>query len=38
MATRARSAKNGRFVKKSHARRNPNTTVVERVKKTKKSS
>ena len=29
----ARSAKSGRFVKKSHAKRQPNTTVVETVKK-----
>ncbi len=36
MATRARSAKTGRFVKKSFARKNPNTTVVERAKRTKK--
>ena len=29
----ARSAKSGRFVKKSHAKRHPSTTVVETVKK-----
>lgn len=29
----ARSAKTGRFVKKSYAKRNPRTTVVETVKK-----
>lgn len=27
---RARSAKTGRYVKKSFAKRNPNTTVIER--------
>ena len=30
----ARSAKTGRFVKKSYADRHPNTTVVETVKRT----
>ena len=35
MATRSRSAKNGRFVKRSTARRHPDTTVTERVKKRK---
>jgi hypothetical protein len=29
----ARSAKTGRFVKKSFAKRNPKTTVVERIKR-----
>ena len=29
----ARSAKTGRFVKKSYAAKHPNTTVVEKVKK-----
>jgi hypothetical protein len=29
----ARSAKTGRFVKKSYAKKHPNTTVVETVKK-----
>lgn len=29
----ARSAKTGRFVKKSYAEKHPNTTVVETVKK-----
>lgn len=29
----ARSAKSGRFVKKSYAAKHPNTTVIERVKK-----
>lgn len=32
----ARSAKTGRFVKKSHAKRHPDTTVVETVKKRRK--
>lgn len=32
----ARSAKTGRFVTKKHAKRNPNTTVVETVKKRRK--
>ncbi len=36
MATRARSAKTGRFVKKSFAKRNPSTTVVEKARKAKK--
>ncbi len=31
--TRARSAVNGRFVTKAHARRSPRTTVVERMKR-----
>jgi len=29
----ARSAKTGRFVKKSYAKQNPKTTVVERLKR-----
>jgi hypothetical protein len=29
----ARSAKTGRFVKKSYAKNNPKTTVVERIKR-----
>ena len=32
----ARSAKTGKFVKKSYADRHPNTTVVETVKRKKK--
>ncbi len=36
MAKVARSAKNGRFVKISYAKRHPNTTVIETVKKGKK--
>lgn len=32
----ARSAKTGRFVTKTYAKRHPNTTVVETVKKKKK--
>lgn len=31
----ARSAKTGRFVKKSYAKRHPSTTVVERIKRRK---
>ncbi len=34
--TRARSAKTGRFVKKSTAKKHPSTTVVEKVKKPKR--
>ena len=33
--TRARSAISGRYVTKAHAKRSPNTTVVERVKPAK---
>ena len=34
--TRARSAKTGRYVKKSYAKRNPSTTVLESTKPRKK--
>ena len=34
--TKARSAITGRYVKKSYAKRNPKTTVLEKVKKRKK--
>lgn len=37
MATRARSAKTGRFVKKGFAKKHKSTTVVERVKPRKKA-
>ena len=33
----ARSAKTGRFVKKSYAANHPNTTVVETVKRSKRA-
>lgn len=33
----ARSAKTGRFITKTQAKRNPNTTVVETVKRGKKN-
>ena len=36
MSTKARSAKTGRYVKKSYAKRNPDTTVVERDKPKRK--
>lgn len=29
----ARSAKTGRFVKKSHAKKHPSTTVIEKIKR-----
>ena len=35
-ATRNRSAKTGKFVKPSYAKKHPNTTVTERVKPVKK--
>ena len=36
MATKARSAVSGRYVKKSTAKKNPKTTVIERTKPKKK--
>jgi hypothetical protein len=35
MATKVRSAKTGRYVKKGEAKKHPNTTVTERDKKKK---
>jgi hypothetical protein len=36
MAKAARSAKSGRFVKKSYADKHPSTTVIETIKRSKK--